>query len=85
LYTLMKEFRVEATNGALSFQMTAVKTSGFTITDAQPGYETYARAEIAGRLTNEVASGLVSFVIGADFTDSSGNAMAEAFRLPLVK
>ncbi len=85
VYEVMKNFRVEATNGALSFQASTVTTSVFTVADPEPGFESYARVEIGGKLINKASSGLVTFVMASGFADSNGNTMAEAFRLPLDK
>ncbi|MDR1046351.1 MAG: Ig-like domain-containing protein [Treponema sp.] len=77
-------FRVEATNGAVSFNPRMVVNENFSISEAVAGWENYRRLEVRGILTNSVSSGVVSFVIDSGFIDSNGNT-GEEYRLPLLK
>ncbi|MDR2608029.1 MAG: Ig-like domain-containing protein [Treponema sp.] len=77
-------FRVEATNGAVSFNPRMVVNENFSISEAVSGWENYRRLEVRGIFANTVSSGVVSFVIDAGFLDSNGNA-GEEYRLPLLK
>ncbi|MDR2303918.1 MAG: Ig-like domain-containing protein [Treponema sp.] len=77
-------FRVEATNGAVSFNPRMVVNENFSISEAVAGWENYRRLEVRGILTNSVSSGVVSFVIDSGFLDSNGNT-GEEYRLPLLK
>jgi hypothetical protein len=77
-------FRMEATNGAVSFNPRMVVNENFSMSEAVSGWENYRRLEVRGILRNSVSSGVVSFVIDAGFLDSNGNA-GEEYRLPLLK
>ncbi|MFA6508633.1 MAG: hypothetical protein WCT14_21215, partial [Treponemataceae bacterium] len=84
-YSLMKTFRMEATNGALSFSPRNIKISGFRYADPHALWISYARAEVEGYLTNQPSSGVVSFMLDAGLSDSRRNECAEAVVLPLLK
>jgi hypothetical protein len=77
-------FRMEATNGAVSFNPRMVVDENFSISEAAAGWENLKRLEVRGIIINSVSSGVVSFVIDSGFLDSNGNA-GEEYRLPLLK
>lgn len=82
--SVMENFRVESTNGALSFSPRRVSLGNFLYAPHEP-WSCYRRIQIEGVLTNNAEAGLVTFVLDDGFKDSKGNIVAAAIRLPLVK
>jgi hypothetical protein len=85
LFSLMDLFRLEATNGALSFSPQDIRSSDFSCPLPLPEWAAYFRVEIQGLLINGISSGMVSFYIGAGLLDTLGNRNTGIFRLPLYK
>lgn len=85
LHSVREKFRVEATNGCLSFSSRSVLDAGFSCAEPHPAWAGYSRVEVRGLLTNGTDSGTVSVRLGAGLADSFGNRTAEATRLPLLK
>lgn len=84
-FSLMDVFRMNTTNGALSFSPREVRISGFTLPDPAAGWEGLCRVEIRGVLTNKPYTGMVTVEVGAGLGDSLGNASGEAYRILLLK
>jgi hypothetical protein len=85
LFSLMDLFRIETSNNVFSFYPNQVKTSGFSISDPQTGWENFIRIEIAGQLVNTTNYGLIYFQIGAGLKDSSGNKNENLQRIIFIK
>lgn len=85
VFSFMEQFRVSATNGALAFSSRNVKTSSFRVPYPHAPWSSYDRVEVEGLLTNRTSSGLVTFLLGTGFCDSSGNATTAELSLPLLK
>lgn len=85
VFSLMERFKFSATNGALSFSPREIRSSNFSIPDAEAGWENYSRLEIRGVLTNHPYTGLVTIETGAGLEDSFGNKSTETFRILLIK
>jgi hypothetical protein len=84
LMSLMEAFSISTTNGCASFAITGMQASGF----AQPQPEPVAGAAPARihlDISNGAASGIVTLKLSADLVDSSGNPIAAAWQLPLLK
>ncbi|MDR0601770.1 MAG: Ig-like domain-containing protein [Treponema sp.] len=85
LLSLMELFRVETSNGALSFSPRDVRRDDFSEAEPHPGWEQYERVEIRGVLVNTTRGGIVNFIIGAGQKDSLGNRSEKAFSISLLK
>lgn len=84
-FSLMGLFRLEATNGALSFSPLRVLSADFSLPAPHAPWASLQRLELRGRLTNRTDSGIVTIAIGSGLTDTAGNRAEEAMRLPLLK
>ena len=84
-FSVMDLFRVESTNQALTFSPRSIRTDGFTLASAAPGWENFRRLEIRGVLTNTVHSGIVTFRIPPGLRDRRGNKSSADFRISLLK
>ena len=85
LFSLMDLFRIETSNNVFSFSPNQIKTSGFSISDPQTGWENFIRIEIAGTLTNTTNYGIVYFQIAAGLKDSLGNKNENSQRIIFIK
>ena len=85
LFSLMELFRIETSNNVFSFYPNQIKTSGFSISDPQTGWENFIRIEIAGTLTNTTNYGIVYFQIAAGLKDSLGNKNENLQRIIFIK
>lgn len=85
--SMMESFRIEATNGAASFVLTKIVTSGFAITDPPPGYEgaDIYRVQIVGDLTPYISPGVVKLTVTTSLQDSGGRKLPQLWQLPLIK
>ncbi|MCL2092558.1 MAG: Ig-like domain-containing protein [Treponema sp.] len=84
-FSLMDLFRVEATNGAMSFSPRHVLTENFTWPLARPGWEHYQRIEVQGIYTNMAFPGIVTVRIRPGLRDLRGNQSSNDFRISLLK
>jgi hypothetical protein len=84
LFSVMDKFRLESTNGALSFSPRNVLSSGITRPPVS-GWESMYRVEIDGYLTNTVKTGVVSFQMSSGLADDMGNLTGTVFQIPLLK
>ena len=82
--SIMELFRVEATNGAVSFSPRNIVTENFTMPLPEEKWESLHRIEIQGYLTNTVNSGIVSFVIPQGLKDILGNQSQKSYRISLL-
>ena len=85
LFSLMDLFRIETSNNVFSFSPNQIKTSGFSVSDPQTGWENFVRIEIAGILTNTTNYGIVYFQIAAGLKDSLGNKNENSQRITFIK
>jgi hypothetical protein len=85
LLTLMRLFRVESSNNALSFSPRRMSTGDFTFPEKRPGWEVYERVEVRGIFVNTVSSGVVTFLVGSGLRDSRGNESGRDWKIPLLK
>jgi len=85
LFSLMELFRIETSNNVFSFSPNQIKTSGFSVSEPQTGWEDFIRIEIAGTLTNTTNYGLVYFQIAAGLKDSLGNKNENSQRITFIK
>jgi hypothetical protein len=85
LFSLMDLFRVEATNGAISFSPRHIVDREFNQSEPETKWASYKRVEILGFLTNMVYSGVVSFVISPGLEDTRGNRNSKAMRISFLK
>jgi hypothetical protein len=85
LFSLMELFRIETSNNVFSFSPNQIKTSGFSISDPQTGWENFIRIEIAGTLTNTTNYGIVYFQITAGLKDSLGNKNENSQKITFIK
>jgi len=85
LFSLMDLFRIETSNNVLSFYPNQVKTSGFSVSDPQTGFENFIRIEIAGDIVNTNSYGIVYFQIAAGLKDSLGNKNENLLRIIFIK
>jgi hypothetical protein len=84
LMSLMEAFSISTTNGCAIFAIPAMQATDFA--DPQP--EPVAGAAVARiklDITNGTSSGIVTFKLSGDLIDSSGNPIAAAWQLPLLK
>jgi len=85
LFSFMELFRIETSNNVINFSPNQVKTSGFSVSDPQTGWEDFFRIEIAGDLTNTTNYGIIYFQIAAGLKDNLGNKNENLLRITLVK
>jgi hypothetical protein len=84
LFSLMKEFSIEASNSCASFSIRKMQSSGFA--DPQPSAISGSLCvRVILDLQNASDSGIVTFKIGSGLVDGAGNPIAGAWRLPLLK
>jgi hypothetical protein len=84
LMSLMDAFSVSATNGCATFIIPAMQVTGFADPQPEPiAGATVVRIELG--VTNGTTSGVVTLKLSADLIDSSGNPIASAWQLPLLK
>jgi len=85
IFSLMEHFRTETTNNVLTFSPSHIKTSGFTLSEPQNGYENYQRIEIAGNLVNTGNYGIISFQITSGLKDTLGNRNDNLLSISIIK
>ena len=84
-FSIMELFRIETSNNVITFSPRQVKTSGFSISAPQTGWENYQRVEAAGYVTNSINFGIISFIIGSGLKDSLGNKNSKIQKISVVK
>ena len=84
-FSAMEKFRLEATNGALSFSARRVRADAFAYPTPHAPWAAYARFQVEGYLTNRTSAGVVTFTVESGFADSAGNPTPAAAALPLLK
>lgn len=85
VFSVMDLFRIETTNNVFTFSPQSVETENFSLPLPRPGWESYGRLEIRGKLTNTINSGVVSFCLDPGLGDTRGNRNEEQFRISLLK
>jgi hypothetical protein len=85
LFSLMELFRIETSNNVFSFSPNQIKTSGFSVSDPQTGWENFLRIEIGGTFVNTTNYGLVYFQIAAGLKDSLRNKNENSQRITFIK
>jgi hypothetical protein len=84
-FSLMELFRVNTSNGVLTFSPRNIRSSNFSVAAPEPGWEGFQRIEIRGLLINTVNSGVVNIEIASGIRDSKGNVNDKLFRISLLK
>jgi hypothetical protein len=84
-FSLMELFRTETSNNVIVFSPRQVKTSGFSISVPQTGWENFQRIEIAGFLTNSINFGIINFLIAPGLKDSLGNKNDKTQKISITK
>lgn len=85
VFSVMDLFRIETTNSVFSFSPQSVRADNFSLPDPRPGWESFRRLEIRGKLTNTLNAGVVSFCLDPGLADTLGNQNPRAFRISLLK
>jgi hypothetical protein len=84
-FSVMDLFRIETTNNVFSFSSQSIEAENFSFPDPRPGWESYRRLEIRGKLTNTINAGVVSFCLDPGLCDTLGNQNEKSFRISLLK
>jgi len=85
IFSVMEHFRTETSNNVITFSPRRIKTSGFTVSEPQPGWENYERIEISGNLVNTTNFGIINFQIAPGLRDSFGNLNDKQQKISLIK
>jgi hypothetical protein len=85
LFSIMELFRIETSNNVIVFSPRQVKSTNFSATNPQPGWEDFKRIEISGNFINSTQFGLINFQIGAGLRDSLGNKNENLQRVSVIK
>jgi hypothetical protein len=84
-FSLMELFRVNTSNNVLTFSPRNIRSSDFSVSAPEQGWEEFQRIEIRGTLVNMVNSGVVYIEIASGIRDSKGNINDKLFRISLLK
>jgi len=84
-FSVMEHFRIETSNSVITFSPRQVKTSNFTISEPQSGWENYQRVEISGNLINSTNFGIINFLIAPGLRDSLGNKNEKFLKISVIK
>ncbi|MDR2258085.1 MAG: Ig-like domain-containing protein [Treponema sp.] len=85
VFSVMDLFRIESTNNVFTFSPQSIEGENFSFPDPRPGWESYRRLEIRGKLTNTINAGVVSFCLDPGLGDTLGNQNENPFRISLLK
>jgi len=85
LFSVMEHFRVETSNNVITFSARQIKTSNFSVSLPQAGWEDYQRIEISGNLVNSINFGIINFQISPGLKDTYGNKNEKLLRISVIK